>query len=137
MSNFYGTYALGFVRMLRTTYSAGTGIITVTNVTSGKRTRHTMRGLDSDHEGAAHAHMRRAYPQDDPQEPYVLLSASTARGYTFAVVRQRDFDEIDESGVFTVSRTALPHRECEHSACGQNYIDTGETKCVLEDAGTV
>lgn len=25
---------------------------------------------------------------------------------------------------------SLPHRECGHSACGQNFIDTGDTRCL-------
>ena len=25
---------------------------------------------------------------------------------------------------------SLAHRECEHSECGQNYIDTGDTACI-------
>ena len=28
----------------------------------------------------------------------------------------------------------LSHRECGHSACGQNYIDTGERACVIDEA---
>tara|TARA_R110002110_G_scaffold392546_1_gene606099 strand:+ start:427 stop:693 length:267 start_codon:yes stop_codon:yes gene_type:complete len=28
-----------------------------------------------------------------------------------------------------------PHRECGHSSCGQNYIDTGDTACSLEGPG--
>lgn len=29
---------------------------------------------------------------------------------------------------------ALPHRQCGHSICGQNYIETGETRCVIGEA---
>ena len=29
-----------------------------------------------------------------------------------------------------------PHRECGHSSCGQNYIDTGDTACSLVGGGT-
>lgn len=30
-------------------------------------------------------------------------------------------------------KLAQPHRDCGHSACGQNYIDTGETRCIEKD----
>lgn len=29
---------------------------------------------------------------------------------------------------------AQPHRECGHSACGQHFIDTGETRCIEGEA---
>ena len=34
------------------------------------------------------------------------------------------------AGFLTNEEWDLPQRECGHSVCGQNYIDTGETECI-------
>ncbi len=52
---------------------------------------------------------------------------TTSDGYTF-----RKVGDVWTDGDMTFHTRPdwdLPHRECGHSECGQNYIDTGETKC--------